>query len=37
MRVGGWRILYVIDEARRRVYVAAIHARGQAYRQLPEG
>lgn len=36
MRVGGWRILYTIDEVNHTVYVAAIHPRGQAYRQLPE-
>lgn len=33
-RVGGWRILFEIDEAQREVRVDAIRPRGQAYRDL---
>jgi mRNA-degrading endonuclease RelE of RelBE toxin-antitoxin system len=33
-RVGGWRIVYLVDEAKREVRVEVIGTRGQAYRRL---
>ena len=31
-RVGGWRILFTVDQERRLVQIAAVDTRGQVYR-----
>ncbi|MBI2939339.1 MAG: type II toxin-antitoxin system RelE/ParE family toxin [Chloroflexi bacterium] len=33
-RIGGWRVLFTVNEAERAVYVVAIRPRGEAYRRL---
>ena len=33
-RVGGWRIIYTVDEALRRIYIISMGPRGQVYRDL---
>lgn len=32
LRVGGWRVIYVLDEERRRIAILAVRPRGSAYK-----
>ncbi len=32
LRVGSWRIIYIVNEGEQNVYTVAIRARGQTYR-----